>query len=773
MKIKRRRLLWLLLLSWVLLMVLLIPHVIHLNQRVVAQFEGKRWELPAHVYAQSMDLFGGKPLSAKQLRKILSWLNYVEVKQPQKAGEYSRKGSRVEIVTRGFRFPDEYQASQHIVLRFKGKAITDIQDAETGKPVSLFRLEPVRIANIYPKHNEDRRLVKLENVPPLLVAALLAVEDQDFYQHHGLKPTSIIRAGLANMRAGRTVQGGSTLTQQLVKNFFLSNERSLHRKLNEAIMSLLLEWHYDKNEILEAYLNEIYLGQDGNRSIHGFGLASQFYYQRELNELEPQQLVLLAALAKGASYFAPRRHPERAKERRNLVIDLLVEAQLLDTGQAEVLKGKPLGVSPKAPSGITAYPAFLQMVRKQLRKQYKDEDLQSEGLRVFTTFDPLIQAQAEQAVTRQLKRLEKERGIEPDSLQAALMVASVEQGEVLAVVGGRNPRFAGFNRALEMKRPIGSAIKPAVYLTALSHPEKYNLVSLLDDSELVVTLKTGDWMPSNYDHSFHEGTNLSESLIHSYNIATVRLGLDLGLDHVIQTLRALGVESPLNPFPSLLLGAAELPPVELLQMYQTIAAGGYRSELRAILAVVNQSGETLQRYPLTVEQAVSADADFLLTKILQEVAVSGTARALGYLLPGGLEVAGKTGTTNDLRDSWFAGFSGEHVAVAWVGRDDNKSTGLTGSSGALRVWADVFKDLQTQPLEPSQPDDIEWAMVDIKTGALIPAGCSGGSWVPFIAGSWVATLEDCPEDSAVPEAGAGDLFDPETTEIDTSRGIMQ
>lgn len=764
MKLKRRRLLWIVGLLWLVLMVLLVPHVIHLNQRIVAQFEGKRWELPAHVYAQSMDLFDGKPLSVKQLQQVMSWLNYVEVKQPKKAGEYSRKGSRIEIVTRGFRFPDEYQSSQHIRLRFEANKIRSIRDLGKDKDVALFRLEPVRIASIYPKHNEDRRLVKLENVPPLLVAALLSVEDQGFYQHSGLKPTSIVRAGLANIKAGRTVQGGSTLTQQLVKNFFLSNERSLHRKLNEAIMSLLLEWHYDKNEILEAYLNEIYLGQDGNRSIHGFGLASQFYFQRELTELEPQQLILLAALAKGASYFAPRRHPERATERRNLVVDLLVSEQLLDAEPAEILKGEPLGVSPRAPSGITSYPAFLQMVRKQLRKQYNDEDLQSEGLSVFTTFDPLIQAQAERAVTRQLTRLEKDRGIEPKSLQAALMLASVEQGEVLAVVGGRDPRFAGFNRALEMQRPIGSAIKPAVYLTALSHPDRYNLVSLLDDSELVVTQPTGDWMPSNYDHTFHEGTNLSESLIHSYNIATVRLGLDLGLDKVIQTLRALGIERPLNPFPSLLLGAAELPPVELLQMYQTIAAGGYRSELRAILTVVNQAGETLQRYPLTVEQAVSAEADFLLTKILQEVAVSGTARALGYLLPGELEVAGKTGTTNDLRDSWFAGFSGEHVAVAWVGRDDNQSTGLTGSSGALRIWADLFNNLQTQPLQPSQPDNIEWAMADIITGELIPEGCGGGSWVPFIGGSQLRVMDHCPSSTGMIQERAGDAFDPAPTE---------
>ena len=740
---KRKLSVWLFLLLLAILVVISVPYVLSLNKQVTSQFEGKRWQLPARVYARPLDLFPGQRLTTRALEAELALLNFSQVKKAQRPGEYSRHKGRFMIFARAFRFPDEFQPARWIYLEVRNERISRLEDADSKKTLPLFRLEPVRIANIYPQHNEDRVLVKLEDVPELLLQTLLAVEDQDFYQHRGVQPRAIIRAMLANYRAGRTVQGGSTLTQQLVKNFFLSNERTLRRKLNEAIMALLLEWHYGKDEILEAYLNEIYLGQDGARAIHGFGLASQFYFQRELMELPPEQIALLVGLAKGASYYEPRHRPERARGRRDLVINAAVTEGLLDPDSAISLLQRPLGVTPKAPSGITSYPAFLQLVREQLRRDYRDEDLQTEGLVIFTTLDPHIQMQAEQAVIGQLGKLEDQRRMEIGKLQGALLIASVEQGEVLAVVGGRDPRYAGFNRALDMRRPVGSAIKPAVYLNALSQPGRYNLLSLLDDSELVIKLPRGTWEPQNYTREFLGAVTLLQSLVHSYNIPTVRLGMDLGLETTIKTLVDLGIETPLNPYPSLLLGAADLPPVELLQMYQTIAAGGYKTPLRAILTVIDQSGATLQRYPLTVEQAVSTQADYLLMTALHEVTVTGTGESLQYLLPEDLKVAGKTGTTNDLRDSWFAGFSASHVAVAWVGRDDNQPTGLTGSSGALRVWASVMNKLDTQSLQPLQPDGVEWARADIHTGMLLGDNCRGGIWLPFSRGSVLPPEQAC------------------------------
>ncbi len=752
------------LLIGIVLVAATVPYIMDLDRQITLQFEGKRWELPARVYARPLELFVGKPMTAKALEDELRMLNYTKTATPQRPGEYAVQSGRFTVHARGFRFPDEEQPPHLLSIGIANRAVVEIKSLEGGGEVSLARFDPLHIANIYPKHNEDRVLVKLDEVPPLLVEALLAMEDRNFYEHRGVSPRSIFRAFWANLRAGRTVQGGSTLTQQLVKNYFLSNERTVRRKLNEAIMSLLLERRYPKDEILEVYLNEVYLGQDGQRAIHGFGLASQFYFQRRLNELEPEQLALLVAMVKGAIYYSPRRHPERALTRRNLVIDTLAQGGSLAPEQAEALKARPLGVTETPPSGVTPFPGFLELVRRQLKRDYRDEDLRSEGLRIFTTLDPQIQEQAEKAVVDQLAKLEKERRMKPETLQGALVVASVEQGEIKAVVAARDVRYAGFNRITDMRRPIGSLVKPAVYLTALARPDQFSLVSLLDDSELVIPQRVGEpWAPKNYDKRFHGVVPLIKALAQSYNVATVRLGLQVGVGNVIETLRALGVDGELNPYPSLFLGAAELPPIEVLQMYQSIAAGGYRSQLRAILAVVNQAGEILQRYPLQVEQAVPVDADFLLNYALREVATSGTAKELPKLLPAGLTVAGKTGTTDDLRDSWFAGFSGEHVGVAWIGRDDNQPIGMSGAAGAMRLWAALWKDMQTGPLQLSEPDGIKWAKADPSSGVFLAENCHYGTTLPVSVATLAAERRrDC---SAVTEEASAPVTPTEDTPV--------
>ncbi|MBU0961986.1 MAG: penicillin-binding protein 1B, partial [Proteobacteria bacterium] len=615
-----------------------------------------------------------------------------------------------------------------------------------GKQLTLFQLEPVQYASIYPTHNEDRLLVKPEDVPELLIKSLLLVEDKNFYSHWGVRPTAIIRAALANLRAGKTVQGGSTLTQQLVKNIFLSSEQTLLRKMNEAVMALLLEYHYSKDEIMEAYLNEVYLGQDGKRAIHGFAMASRFYYERDLAELEPAQIALLVGIVKGASYYNPRRHPERAKIRRNQVLDILVSAKAISPEISKQLQNSPLTVSRETPSGITPYPAFLELVRKQLKRDYKDEDLRSEGLSIFTTLDPIIQQQAEKSLGNELAAIEKRTGDKArNTLQGSLIIASVDQGEVVALVGDRTPGLAGFNRAMDMKRPIGSVVKPAVYLTALTRPESYNLLTTLHDTPLTVPMSGKDWQPENYDKQYHGPLPLIQALAHSYNVATVQLGMDLGLSAVIDTLQGLGIEEDIAAYPSLLLGAIELPPIDVLQMYQTIAAGGYKTPLRSILAVTDQENNTLQRYPLTVEQVADPGAVFCLTTALQAATTTGTAKSLKYLLPEGLTVAGKTGTTDQLRDSWFAGFSGRHVAVAWVGRDDNKPTGLTGSSGALRVWAATMAGISTTPLQPQAPDNIDWYYADLSAGKILSPQCGKEqeSLLPFIRGGLLPEAGSC------------------------------
>ncbi len=718
-------------------------YVVYLDINVRQQFEGKRWAVPASVYARPLELYPGRPLSKARLMDELRALGYRRGDDGE-IGSYRERGPRLELVTRPFRFWDGEEPSRRVEVSFDGERLVRLREPGTGRPLTLVRLEPRLIGKIYPSHREDRVLVRLDQVPEALVTTLLAIEDRRFHEHFGVAPRSILRALWANLRAGRTVQGGSTLTQQLVKNFYLSNERTLRRKINEAIMALLLEFHYGKEEILEAYLNEIYLGQDGQRSIHGFGLAARFYFGRPLQELRLPQFAMLVGMVKGPSYYDPRRHPDRALARRNLVLRTLAEQGLIDEGQLQAAVEAPLGVIPGTPSGISRYPAFMELVRRQLYRDYRDDDLRSEGMQIFTTLDPAAQAAAEQALSERLKAVEKSRGMEQGVLEGAVVVTEPASGEILAVVGGRRARFAGFNRALNAVRPIGSLIKPAIYLTALEQPEHYSLVTLLEDEPLTLRWPNGDtWSPQNYDHQSHGEVPLYLALAHSYNLATVRLGLKLGVESVLETVRSLGIYRPLNRYPSLFLGAAELSPLEVTQMYQTLANGGFRSPLRAIREVLTAEGEPLQRYPLDIEQAADPAAVYLLNRALQEVVREGTGRALYQRLPATLDIAGKTGTTDGLRDSWFAGFTGDRLAVVWVGRDDNESTGLSGSSGALLVWRDMIEQMGAQPLVLVAPEGIRQVWVEPRSGLRSREECPDAVWLPFIEGSVPAGFSDC------------------------------
>lgn len=718
------------------LLLVLAAYLLYQDIRIRYHFEGKRWALPARVYARPLELYAGRQLGTDELLHELKLLQYRPVRAPADAGSYQHNGNDFVLSTRPFMFWDGDEPARSVRIRMAAGRVDAISDVRTGAAVPLLRLDPAHIASIYPSHNEDRVLVRVDEVPELLLQGLVVVEDRQFYHHHGIDPLAIVRALWANIRAGHTVQGGSTLTQQLIKNYFLSNERSLWRKVNEASMALLLESHYDKREIIEAYLNEIYLGQDGKRSIHGFGLASQFYFQRPLDRLQLHEYALLIGLVKGPSYYDPRRFPERARERRNLVLKLMSEQGIISGDQYRQAAGRPLGVSERAPSGVTRYPAFLDLVRRQLRRDYREEDLASAGLNIFTTLDPLLQHHAEQGLTRQVGALERVHAMEASSLQGAVVITGVGNGEVLAMVGDRNPRYAGFNRALDAVRPIGSLVKPAVYLAALSDPGRYTLATLLSDEPF--TLETDDgkvWSPQNYDHELHGQVPLATALADSLNIATARLGLDVGLEKVADTLRTMGVERPFRAYPAMLLGSVSLSPLEVAQMYQTLSGGGFHTPLRSIRAVLDVDGRPLQRYPLTVSQALDADTTYLLNAGLQQVMRAGTGRSIYASLPRSLDVAGKTGTTNDLRDSWFSGFSGDYQMVVWLGMDDNRPSGLTGSSGALKVWGEVMGRIHPAPLLLTPTDNTELVWIEPLRGAKSAQHCEGAVQLPFIKGS--------------------------------------
>ena len=718
-------------------------YVLQQDDLVRSQFEGKRWALPARVFARPLELYEGQSLTAENLQKELQLLGYSYVTHLVGTGQFTKSKNSFSIQTRGFKFAEDQEISRRIQIDIKKNKIAKLTNTESNEPLTLMRLEPVLIGNFYPQHNEDRVLVRLDDINPMLAKGLVAVEDKKYYDHFGVNPKSIVRAVLANAEAGKKVQGASTLTQQLVKNFFLSSEKSYKRKAQEAVMAMLLEVHYDKDEILEAYLNEIYLGQNGKRAVHGFGLASQFYFNKPINELNTEQVALLIGLAKGPSYYNPRVRPKAATERRNLVLDVMAREGVLGDESVADLKSKPLGVSTFAPPSVSPFPSFLELVRKQLQRDYQEKDLNSSGLLIFTSMDPILQISAETTLKKRVEKLEKTRRMDKDQLNGAMVVSSVQGGEVLAVVGGRDARFAGYNRALSASRQIGSLIKPAVYLAALESGD-YTLASPIDAGPVTVRLsKTKTWKPKNYSGKDLGMVPFEEGLINSLNTPTVRIGITLGLDQVIKTVQNLGLDRNIVPNPSLLLGALQLTPLEVQQMYQTFAGGGTYTPLKAIRSVMNSYGETLKSYPLLVKQVAREESMYLVNYAMNKVTKEGTAGYLRKALPAWKNSAGKTGTTNKNVDSWFAGFTGEHVVTVWVGRDDNKPSGFTGASGALRVWSDFIKTIDTKPYKPKKPKTIKFMTVEKSTGLLFNPDCGKKSIVPFIVGSEPNEISEC------------------------------
>jgi len=725
----------------IVVLVIVASWVIYLDAVVRAKFEGKRWEIPARVYARPLEIYDGLALNADNLKIELATLGYKKTLKAESPGSYAHHDNRFVIYSRGFSFPDGKEHSRRVAFSINGDVVQRFYVAK-GERGEILRLEPLQIGGIYPAQKEDRLLVSLNQLPEGLAELLLLTEDRNFYDHMGVAPLSIVRAMFANMQAGRVVQGGSTLTQQLVKNFYLSRDKTIVRKATEAVMALLLEFHYEKEDILEAYINEVYLGQAGARAIHGYGMASQFYFGQPLSDLKIDQSALLVAMVKGPAYFDPRRHPARALERRNLVLTLLENDGAISANQADFARGRALGVIEKPSYSTNRYPAFIDLVKRQLARDYQQEDLQSEGLQIFTTLDPQLQERAEKVLKSTLISFGKNKG--QSSLQGALVVTGSESGEVVALVGGAEPKFAGFNRALDAVRPIGSIVKPAVYLAALAQPKKYTLASELKDEPFALEFQNGErWEPRNFDKKSHGFVPLYRALSKSYNLSTARLGLELGIDEVSATLRQLGVVRDLSIYPSLFLGATSLAPLDVAQMYQTIAASGFNTPVRAIRSVTTPDGVELTRYAYEVEQVVDSKAMHLLQYGLIGVAKEGTASSVYRYVNPKLTVAGKTGTTNGSRDSWFAGFSGDYLGVVWLGYDDNRSTGLTGSSGAVRVWGNLMKRIPQRSFDPITPSGIKYLWVDEESARITGAGCKGARLVPFIEGSEPLDRQPC------------------------------
>ena len=712
--------LWLLVKLGIVFAVLIAAYGVYLDQKIRSRIDGKVWELPAAVYGRMVNLEPDMQISKNEMVRLLNATQYRQVSAMTRPGEYTVQANSIEMIRRPFDFPDSKEGQVRARLTFDGDHLETIENMDNNRQFGFFRLDPRLITMLQSPNGEQRLFVKRSGFPDLLVDTLLATEDRHFYEHDGISLYSIGRAVLANLTAGRTVQGASTLTQQLVKNLFLSSERSYWRKANEAYMALIVDARYSKDRILELYMNEVYLGQSGDNEIRGFPLASLYYFGRPVEELSLDQQALLVGMVKGASVYNPWRNPKLALERRNLVLRLLQQQQVIDQELYDMLSARPLGVQPRG-GVISPQPAFMQMVRQELQAKLGDKVKDLSGVKIFTTFDSVAQDAAEKAASEGIPVLKKQRKLA--DLETAMVVVDRFTGEVRAMVGGAEPQFAGYNRAMQARRSIGSLAKPATYLTALSQPNQYRLNTWIADAPVTIRLSNGQtWSPQNDDRRFSGQVMLVDALTRSMNVPTVNLGMALGLPAVVDTWTKLGApKNQLNAVPSMLLGALNLTPIEVAQAFQTIASGGNRAPLSALRSVIAEDGTVLyQSYP-QAERAVPAQAAYMTLWTMQQVVQRGTGRQLGAKYPG-LHLAGKTGTTNNNVDTWFAGIDGSQVTITWVGRDNNQPTKLYGASGAMSIYQRYLANQTPTPLVLTVPEDVVDMGVD-SNGNFV---CSGG-----------------------------------------------
>lgn len=738
-------------LSLVVFAILIITGI-YFDTVVKKRFDGQLFRLPTVVYSRVLTLSPGQNIHLKTVQDELDLLKYQKVRQPQRPGEYSSSSTKIELIRRPFEFQHGPEPDRHVMLYFNSEGLQKIENRSVMKQMGFLEIEPQFLGMLDADDDQQRLFLRREQFPEVMVDALLATEDRDFYQHDGVSPLAIARAAIVNLKAGRTVQGGSTLTQQLAKNLFLSRERTLWRKIREAYIALIIDHRYSKDRILEAYLNEVYLGQTGGEAIHGFGLAAQVYFGRPIEELRIDQLAMLVGMVKGPSYYNPMRFPERVKERRDLVLRLMMQEEILSPQQYEMAATRPLDVKKRA-TIATKQPAYFQYLKWELKEKAGQAYQKGEGLRVFTTLDPLSQEKAEQAIERSIPKLEKRSG---KGLEAAMVVADRRSGEIRAMIGGSRTNFDGFNRAINAKRPIGSLVKPAIYLSALETPDKFSLATTLDDKPISLKGNQGTtWTPRNFDRKFRGEVPLYYALSRSLNIPTVNLGLMVGLDHVTDTLVKLGVDAnEINQVPSMLLGSINLSPYQVAQMYQTIANRGRKADLTALKAVVDSDGHLLYEHFPKAAPVVPEQAAWLTVYGMKKTVSEGTARFLANKYSWA-ELAGKTGTSNDSRDSWYAGIDGREVVITWLGRDDNKPMKLTGSSGALRVYSDYLSMRTPEVLQLPWPNKMTTAGFDLEADKTLTPNCSGEVRLPIWDNQGIHK-EEC--EKSKPAAWLADIF---------------
>ncbi|MBI4041639.1 MAG: PBP1A family penicillin-binding protein [Deltaproteobacteria bacterium] len=726
-------------------------YLFHLTSVVQQRFSELRWDIPSKVFSESTHLFPGVQIQSLNLKSKLDRLGYRFVTSPSmRPGEYFIDSSNspsqeiwilylkdFDYPTRSFKgFPVRWTVKQGMLVSLEKVALKGSQ------ALDMVELEPELISEFFRGIRSDREIAKLEALPAHLLNAIVVIEDARFLEHSGIDPKGILRAFLTNLKSGKIVQGGSTLTQQLVKNFFLTQKRSYSRKINEALMALIVESKYSKDVILEAYINEVYMGQRGSTSIHGMKKAAQFYFSKSLDRLTLSECAILGGMIQNPGLHSPFKNPKKTIQRRNIVLQKMKEHQLILPAEYQEALAEALHPS-KVPSVKNSAPYFVDHVRQELLERYPENVILTQGLRIFTSLDIDLQLYANQAMEITLAALEKIHVQEltvpqnAASLQGALIAVQPQTGWIKALVGGKNYEQSQFNRVTQAKRQVGSLFKPLVFLTAFERlPQKYTLSTLLKDEPFVYEYDHHQWEPQNYEEKYYEEVSLRTALELSINIPTAKVALDVGIPHIAAQAKKMGITSYLPQVPSLALGSAEVSPLEMAGAYSTLANGGFYVPPYAIKHVVSPDGAILTERAPEAKKVVSEQSTYLITQALQGVLERGSGigvRMFGF----NAVAAGKTGTTNDYVDAWFAGYTSQLVAVSWVGFDQEKRLGLTGAQAALPLWTRFMLQTTRGKKQASfqVPEKIISVEIDPRTAQLATRRCPERLTEVFLKGT--------------------------------------
>ncbi len=663
------------------------------TEQVEERFAGRRWRIPSTVYSDVTVLYPGYRIGPADLEERLIRLGYRKTQgKPDQRGEFRSSPTLMEVFLNDLKVPGNDRPGFPVNIRMEGDLLVEMRRIDSGAFVPVLELEPEEIMQFFGKERERRKLVSIAQVPAHVKLAFLAAEDRRFYTHFGVDPRGILRAVYTNLRHGRIRQGGSTLTQQLAKNYFLSHERTFKRKFNELIIALAVERRYEKDEIFEIYLNEIYFGQKGAVSVNGIGEAADFYFGKSVAHLLPEEAAVLAGMVRGPNLYSPFVNAEKCRKRRDRVLAAMRDNKWLPEEEYRKASSAPLTTAVYEPYQNKA-PYFMDYVHGQLKELYPDAALSGMGYGIYTTLDTGVQAAAERALKNGLERLESEnpelRRVNGKPLQGAVVVMQPRTGNILAMVGGRDYRKSQFNRAVNGFRQPGSCFKPILTAAAL---DLYRPSDYLSNEMKSYETETGFWSPKNFSEIPKPFMTLREMLTTSCNRAAVDLAVQTGLNEVVQTARKFGFSSTFKPYPSIALGAFEVSPLELSAAYCALGADGVRPFPLSLKDVVDENGKGLTRRHVDIASVLSPAKAFLVTSMLTSVVNEGTGRGLrkmGIHFP----VAGKTGTTNGYRDAWFTGYTPDLLALVWVGFDNGAPVNATGARAALPIWAELVKSI--------------------------------------------------------------------------------